>query len=184
MNEGIIAARYAKALFVFARDKNIVEQVRGDMLNILDLYQNVPEFSSLLNTPVIRPSKKKEIIFEVFSKQFGTITLNFFELLLKNGREKFLIPIARRFERQYKEFENIKTAVLTSIIPLPESAKKKMIKLVEDAFHCKVDMHEKQDNRILGGFVLRVENEQFDGSLATRLKVIKEGLMNFVVDDE
>lgn len=178
MNEGIIAQRYAKALFKLSKEKNLIDDVYNDMSTLIDAEKTVPEFISFLNTPIVSVSEKERILTQTFSNHFNKISLSFISLLLKNRREMFLINMALKYINLYKEFKGIKSVLLITTNPASKATKDKMIKLVSDAFKCKSDLIEKQDEKIIGGFILRVEDQQFDASIASKIKRIKQELIS------
>ena len=50
-------------------------------------------------------------------------------------------------------------------------------KILENEFNAKVELSQKVDEKLIGGFVLRVEDKQYDASISTQLKKIREQLL-------
>lgn len=94
MNESRISVRYAKALFQSALEKNILDRVNQDMILVRNVC-TVPELKELLTNPVIRPSKKTGVLHSVLGKDLHSLTLALVDLVVKNGRERYLPAIAR-----------------------------------------------------------------------------------------
>ncbi|HSN49847.1 MAG TPA: ATP synthase F1 subunit delta, partial [Bacteroidales bacterium] len=92
MNESRISVRYAKALFQSALEKNILDRVYQDMILILSVCK-VPELKELLGNPVIRPSKKTEVLHAVLEKDLHPLSLSLIDLVVKNGRERYIPAI-------------------------------------------------------------------------------------------
>lgn len=183
MNEGIIAARYAKALFKLSEEKKITDKVYNDMSVIVEAGRSTPEFQSFLNTPVVSIYEKENVLNKTFDKHLNKVSLSFITLLLKNRREMYMINAAHKYIDIYKEDKGIKTALLITANPASKKAKDNMVKLVDDIFNCRTYLTEKQNEKIIGGFILRVEDQQFDASIASKLKRIKEELINTRVDE-
>lgn len=182
MNYSLISFRYAKALFSLASDKKAIDAVKNDMQTIILTGQEVQSFADFLGNPTLKPSLKESTLEKLFAKEFHESTLALVKLLVKNKREAYLIDIARRYIDFYKEAKGIKSVNLISVKPLPEKLKKSVVELVKKAFKCEVDLTEKQDEKILGGFVLRVQDLQYDASVANRLKTMRKDLLNTQVD--
>ena len=53
-----LAARYAKALFEFAKERNEVEEISKDMLLIDDTFDSNPELRFTFNSPIVHSDKK------------------------------------------------------------------------------------------------------------------------------
>jgi F-type H+-transporting ATPase subunit delta len=67
---------------------------------------------------------------------------------------------------------------LTSAQPLNDSLVIQVQKILETEFNAKVELSQKVDQKLIGGFVLRVEDQQYDASLSTQLKKIREQLLH------
>jgi F-type H+-transporting ATPase subunit delta len=78
----------------------------------------------------------------------------------------------------YRREEGIKAAVLTSAQPLNESLINQVKEILEKEFSAKVELSQKVDAKLIGGFVIRVEDRQYDASLSTQLKKIREQLLH------
>ena len=68
--------------------------------------------------------------------------------------------------------------MVTTALPLNEAIVTQIQKILETEFKAKVELSQKVDNRLLGGFVIRVEDKQYDSSLSTQLKKIREQLLH------
>jgi len=177
MNESSIAVRYAKALFMLALEKNNLEQVREDMLLVQQVLIDNNRFELYLDSPVIQPSQKRELIKHVFQEHLNTITFNFLDLLIQNKRENYLGAIFRKFQSTYREYKGIQTATITSAVPMDQATREKFQQLISDTFHSAVELTVHSDENLIGGFILRVGDQQYDASVATGLKRMRRSLL-------
>lgn len=175
MNDGKISVRYAHALFQSALEKKILDKVYGDMTLILEVCR-IPEFKELLASPIIRPSKKAEIIQKTIGGNIDKLSGDFIALIAGNGRESFLPGIAREFIRATKEFKGITESVLTTAVKVDDNLKKRITDLVSGIFKTKVELNEVIDKNILGGFILKVEDNYIDASVRNKLRKIEKEL--------
>lgn len=178
MNESKISVRYAKALFSLAKEEQFQEQVRTDMQYLYSIFQEVPEFRFLLEDPVIKTPQKRDIINSVFKDNIKKITLNFLDLLLRNKREAYLPSISRVYISLFKKDMGIKSAVLITPLPLEEKIRDTIIVLISKKLNVKIELEERSDKNLIGGFVLRIEDQQIDASVASQLNRIKKELIN------
>ena len=178
MNRSKITVRYAKALFLLAKEKNVLDVIEEDMKLIFNVCQTVNEFILLLESPIITISKKQNIIHEIFKAKVHEISLSFLDLITKNKREIFIKDIARNFLDLFKKHKGIKTTVFTSAVKIDQSLRKHIIELVKKGFNTEVELIENTDEKLIGGFILRVDDQQFDASISTKLKKIKHNLIN------
>jgi len=177
MNTNRVTVRYAKALFNLALEEKVAEQVNKDMLLIGET-TNVSDFRQFLESPVVVPSKKQEVFNSLFKGKVNDLSLRFFKLLSENKREAYLKSIARNYNEFYREFYGIKSVQLTTTFKIDANLRKEISDIIATQFKSKVEMNEKVDKDIVGGFVLTVEGMQYDASVTTKLKDIKSELLN------
>jgi len=178
MNQSKISVRYAKALLSFSVDKNITERIKEDMTLVYEICRNDKSFTEMLDSPVIKNSEKRKIINNAFSAYFHQISIDFIDMILSNNREIFIESIARNFLDLYREYKGIKNAEIKSVIPLDNDTAKRIKTILEEKFKCKIELNEKVEKELIGGFTLRVEDQQIDASIATQLNKIRKELMH------
>jgi len=180
MNDSKISVRYSRALFQSALEKKILEKVNQDMILITELFK-VPETKEFLHSPVIVPSKKTEIFHKILGENVEKITLALIDLVVKNGRESFLPAIARVFISETMKYKGITKSVLTTASKTDEKVRKQIIGLIADVFNTKAELEEITDPGIIGGFILRVDDNYIDASVRTKLNKIRKELMRSVL---
>lgn len=178
MDQSKVAVRYAKAFYESCLEQNKLEEARTDMEYIGKTIAQVPEFKSLLDNPVVKPSKKADALTAVLNGKVSELTINFVKLIVSNKREGQLDSIARNFLYRYKKANGIAEVIITSAREMEKSAIDKVVSVVESSLKIKAELEQKQDPSLIGGFVLRVDDVQFDSSIATKLKNIKHSLLN------
>jgi len=178
MDQSKINVRYAKAFFGLAKDKGLTVELRKDAKLITSVCEESADFLLLLESPIVKTSQKIEAIKRIFSGQINELSLNFLVLITSNKRESYIPGIFKNLESLYRSEEGVKTAVLTSAQPVSEGLVAEIRKILETQFNAKVELSQKVDSNLIGGFVLRVEDKQYDASLSTQLKKIKEQLLH------
>jgi len=173
-----INVRYAKALFALATEKNLVDQVKTDLEQIQAASRDLPEFQWLINHPVIKPSKKEEIFRKLFGEKVEEVTMRFLELLVKNKRENQIAGIIRWYIHEYRQARGIETATFVTAIPVDDTIRNNVRKIVRDHFHKDLELLEQTDPAIIGGYILKIEDLQYDGSILAGLKKIRRELIN------
>lgn len=176
MNESKISVRYSKALFQSALEKKIIDRVNTDMIFISEILKT-DEAKDFLSNPVIPPSKKIDIFHRMLSGNVEKITLSLVDLAVKNGRESFLPGIARNYIHETLKNKGITEAVLITAVPTDANIKKQVSDLIAEVFSTKVELKEVVDPEIIGGFILRVEDNFIDASIKYKLRKIKKQLL-------
>lgn len=171
----IAAERYAHALVQFSVEKNQLEQVYADMCCILELCIHSADLANFLESPVIKSSEKKKALRTIFEKQVDKITLTFIELMTDKKREWLLKNTAEAFIKKYKSHKNVVTAEVISAAALDVQSRKEIIVLAQNAAKgSSIELKEKVDKGILGGFILRMGDKQVDASVKRKLSDLRK----------
>ncbi|MEZ5173160.1 MAG: ATP synthase F1 subunit delta [Bacteroidia bacterium] len=175
--------RYAKSIFKLALDRNELDKVSNDMHLLNDTIVKNRELENLLESPIIKSDKKGDILHQIFDKHLGTTVLAFLDLLLKKRREMFVPQIARQFVLLYLENNNIEEATLVTAFPIDDDFRNKIKELIlKNSSNASVELEEKIDPNLIGGFVLRFGDKQFDASVAGEIdKLRREFEKNYYV---
>ena len=176
MKVGKIAVRYARALFLSAKEQEILDEVREDMEMILAAVVDMDDVRSLLESPVVDTRKKIEILVTLFEGRVGDLALDFLRLVTANNREDYLDAICRQYIKLYKEEKGIKIASIETAVPLTREIKEEMLARITSAFKAQIELQEKVREELIGGFVLQVEDKQLDASVKGKLGRIKKEL--------
>ena len=175
MNESRISVRYSKALFQSALEKNLLDRINQDMLLIQEMCR-LPEIKELLTSPIIIPSKKTDVLHKIFSNYLHELTFSLVDLVVKNGREKYLPAITRVFIQSTLTHNGITESFLTTAVKVDQKVKKQVSDLIADLFKTKVVLKEATDEGIIGGFVLRIGDNFIDASVRNKLRKINKEL--------
>lgn len=177
MNQSKITVRYAKALFLLAKERNQLKIFKTDVSFVVSVFNESQDFKFLIDSPVVKTSQKLKAVHTIFEGKVAQETLRFLEMIIENKREQHLPAICRNFLEMIRKEQGIKAAVVNSVTSLSDEELNKMKKLLEDKYKGTIEMQEIIDESLLGGFILRVEDQQYDASIATRLKKVKENLL-------
>lgn len=177
MDESKISVRYAKALLSLAKEKKVEEGVKTDMEMILHLFESMPGFDHMLESPAIGVKEKRQLFEDVFAKNTNAMTYSFLMLLITNKREGYLRSITRNFHDIFRKEAGYKAAKLISAIEIESATVEKIREFIRMHFKTEVDLTCHVDNKLIGGFILQVEDQQIDASVATKLKKLKRKLL-------
>ena len=174
-----LAARYAKSLIDLAIEKGQLEQVFADMQWLQAVNKSNKDFVNLLRSPIIKADTKKKILDAVTAGKLGQLTTGFNTLLIRKGRESNLPEIVNAFIDQYKKYKNIQVIKLTTAAPVSDSLKNAIIAQVKKtAGFQQIELEEKVNPELIGGFVLQVGDQLVDASIAYDLKTIAKQFEN------
>jgi F-type H+-transporting ATPase subunit delta len=174
MKETRLAIRYARALYELAAEQNLEDKVRIDMETVSEVCTSNREFRRMLVNPVINSPKKESIIKEVFTNHLEKLSISFLLLIAKKRREVFIHEIALSYVELYKENKGIMTAIVETASGMDADAKNKIIKLLENSTKSKIELVEKINAKLIGGFKLIFDNRQYDSSILSEIQKLKK----------
>ncbi|MDP3435269.1 MAG: ATP synthase F1 subunit delta [Bacteroidota bacterium] len=177
MDKSKINVRYSKAFFSLAREKNLIGELQKDAGLISSVCTSSSDFILLIESPVIPVSEKMKALKAIFEGKINLFSLNFLLLITQNRRERNIPGIFRDLEELYKQDQGIKTAVLTTAKPINETLVDQIRKSLENEFGGIIQLSQNIDEDLIGGFVLRVDDNQYDASISSQLRRIKEKLL-------
>jgi F-type H+-transporting ATPase subunit delta len=181
MNESQISVRYAKALFQSASEHQLLEDVFKEM-EVLANMCKLEEFKYMLIVPTLQPSQKIKLMGSIFEKHFSRLSLSMINLVVENKRESYLPGIARNYRDLYRKAKGIRTARLITAKPLDESAIKNIRELIRKAYDSEVELTSSVDEDVIGGFILTIEDMQYDASVASSLQKLKNKLIQTSIE--
>lgn len=182
MSENKAASRYAKSLIDLATEQNSLEEMKNDMVLLEQVIDQNSVLEAILQNPVIPLDKKYGILNDILNKRVGQITGSFLKLIVNKGRSAILFDTTKAFIRQYNVIKGIVTAEVSSAIPLTAENRIQIVAVVKKETGAnEVLISEKVDEKLIGGFILKVSDRQFDASIAGSLNKLKKELAQGVV---
>lgn len=178
MNQGIISYRYAKALFSLGEEKGQLETLREDLEGLAPYVAIGSELSKVMDSPVIKQQVKKEVLQALFADKVSEATMNFLHMLVHNRREGMLRDIIRRFVAFYEEKFGIIRAHLTTSVGIDTADEAAIQTKLEAMFKSKIRMESSVDKSLLGGFIIRVGDTQYDASLRRGLERVRTRMVD------
>jgi F-type H+-transporting ATPase subunit delta len=178
MKDARAALRYAKAILNLAKDSNSQELVDNDMKLIVTTIAENDELEVVLNSPVIKATDKMKVLKALFSDKVDTISLGLFNLLEENKRISMLESIAKQYSIIYDFNRNMLVAKVTTAVPLTKEIEAKVIAKIIGLTGEKANLENVINPNILGGFILRVGDVQYDASISNYLNELRKEFDN------
>jgi len=176
MSDAKISKRYAKALFEFAQEQKSLETIKSDMDYLYQLCEVSSDFVGMLKSPVIKIAKKLEIMKAVFENKLSETTMKFLSIISKSRREDIIPSMAEQFVLMYNDFMGLKKVKLFTATSLDNSTKEQISKILEAQTKKKIEIDEEIQEDLIGGFVLKIDDLQFDASIKSKLNRLKNVL--------
>nr|WP_322625476.1 ATP synthase F1 subunit delta [uncultured Flavobacterium sp.] len=171
------AVRYAKAILDLAQTQGNAAQVAADIAQITAAVQESKELSNFLNSPNVKGDIKFSALKEIFSGA-QNVTESLFQLLVENKRFDILPAIAAQYKVQFDAASGIETAVVTTAFPIEAELEAKVLAKIKEFTPNQVTVKNVVDPSIIGGFIIRLGDRQYNASIAARLLNLKRELAN------
>ncbi len=169
------AIRYAKAILDTAGAD--AAAVNADMASIVAALKESSELSVFLSDPVAGADTKLAVLNEVFPNIQHT-TKGLFRLLQENKRFEILPDVAEQYKMLFDEAGGIETAVVTTAFPITAELEQKVMSKIREFSNKTITIENIVDDSIIGGFILRIGDKQYNASIASRLTELKMELSN------
>jgi F-type H+-transporting ATPase subunit delta len=167
------AIRYAKAILQKANENNTEAVVFGDMQSVYNTIENSRELLAVLQSPVIKANDKKQALLKIFGGQSET-THSLINILVENQRTSLLGEVAKSYVQLYNDEQGVKVATVITAVPLSSALEEKVMAKVKQLTGSeKVTLKNEIDPAIIGGFILRVGDIQYNASIANQLGNLK-----------
>ena len=172
-----IASPYARALFDFSVEQNIMHQVTADFQNLEIFLTENSELSDYLSNPVVNQVAKREILTKTLQSQINTETFKFLMVLINRERINLLRSIITNYLELVYETASIKMVEVVSASEFSNSQKNTLIKKLKeltDAREIRLDIT--INPNLIGGFLIKTESKVIDFSIKNQLENLAKHL--------
>ncbi|MCS3870048.1 F-type H+-transporting ATPase subunit delta [Chryseobacterium ginsenosidimutans] len=169
-----VAKRYAQGLLDFTNESGQTATVFSEMKDVVKIMIESQDLNKFFLTPYIDSKKKVEVASEIF-KGLSQSSQNLITLVIKHGRENQLKNIAQEFINKVEDINGVQRITLTTATQLSKENLDQILRstnLVNTNSNFDINVIVKPE--ILGGYILRVGDQQVDASVKSKLNSIKK----------
>jgi F-type H+-transporting ATPase subunit delta len=172
-----IARRYAKAILAIGKEEQKFVQYDHELRAFSEILDKFPDLLGMLTNPLYTAAARKNLLEAVLQKiKLSPVVKNFLNLLLDNGRIRYVRDIAAFHQKLVDDLSNICSATILSASELSKGVIEDIKKAIEKMTKKKVRLHIEVDPGLIGGVITKVGDMNFDGSIRTQLLSLKEAL--------
>lgn len=169
-----ILHRYATSLLESSLEKNNLDVVFDDIQLLVQTLEQSKELKSILDSPIVRPELKFNILREIFEKKISKDSMNFIEFVISKNRESLLNLIGKRFLELRDDHLGIANVFVTSASEFTNEQKSDLQSKLEKILDKKVQLNFKTDINLVGGFIAKVNDTLYDASIKHQLELLKK----------
>lgn len=168
------AVRYAKAVLELSTQRGTQKETFEEMKGVLKTVQDSKELRLMLKSPVVKQEDKRVVLKEIFSNS-SEVVLSLMDILIDNKRSRLIEAITENFISIYNTSIGAVEALVTTAIPLDSDLEHKVFEKVKELTGAvDVTLINKVDPALIGGFVLRVGDMQYDASIANNFEQLRK----------
>jgi F-type H+-transporting ATPase subunit delta len=173
MNAGMIATRYARALYGTAQKQNDDQKIYSVAGELIEILQNSDELKRVLQKPVLSNKQKKEYFYSVVGEKSIPALSSFIEVVFENNRQDILQLIFLKYCDLYRIDRKILSGRLITASEINPKTTSKLIGFLESVTNGTLEMEKQINPDIIGGFILEVDHQRWDASVSGQLKMMR-----------
>ena len=174
-SEGAIQG-YASAIFEVAQSEGALDQVEDELFRFARTVEHETKLREALQDAAIPASTRSKVVEELLGKRTSPHTVNLVQFLIQAGKIRQLSQIVDAFVAKAAAERSRAVAEVRSAIPLGDEQRAKLREALQTATGREVELKVLIDPSILGGLLVRVGDQVFDGTIRSRLQSVKEQL--------
>ena len=171
------AIRYAKAILEFATDANKATEVNADMKSIVKAIEESAELKEFLSNPIVKQEVKQTALAQIFT-DVQPETNKLFNLLLENKRFEILHSIASEYNTLFDESNGVQVATVTTAFEITPELEQQVLAKIATFSDKKITIKNIVNPDIIGGFILRIGDMQYNASVSNKLQELKREFAN------
>lgn len=167
---GLLAGRYATALYDLADEAKALDETADDLKALKALIAENVELDRLVRGPLIdRAAKGRAMAAILIAAGAYDLTRRFVGLVALNGRLFVLTAIIDAFLAELARRRGEVSAEVASAVPLSQSQATAVAEAIRQAVGGHVAVSRRVDPGLIGGLVVRVGSRMIDTSLSSKL---------------
>ncbi len=172
-----VAAPYARALFDFSVEKNIMHQITADFQNLDIFFNETPELTKYLNNPVVKQAAKREILAKTLKPQINSETFKFLMVLVDRNRISVLKAVISNYLELVYETASIKMIEVATASAFSNSQKTTLIQKLKELTNAReIRLVITVDPNLIGGFLIKTESKVIDFTIKNQLQQLAKHL--------
>ncbi len=172
-----IAAPYARALFDFSVDKNIMHQITADFQNLEIFLDESVELTDYLNNPLVSQDAKGEVLTKTLKSQVNSETFKFLMVLVDRDRINLLKSVITNYLELVYETASIKTIEVVTAVEFSNAQKNTLIQKLKELTNAReIKLAITVDSNLIGGFLIKTESKVIDFTIKNQLQQLAKHL--------
>jgi F-type H+-transporting ATPase subunit delta len=172
-----VATPYARALYDFSVDKNLMHQITADFQNLEVFLNETPDLTNYLTNPLIGANQKQELLDKALKSQLNQETFKFLSVLVKRNRINLLQPVITSYLNLVYELASIKMIEVSTAFAFTNLQKNTLIKKLKELTNAReIRLVINVDSSLIGGFLIKTNSKVIDFTVKNQLQLLAKHL--------
>ncbi len=172
-----IAVPYARALFDFSVEKNIMHQITADFQNLDVFFNEATELMEYLNNPVVKQEAKREILAKTLKSQINAETFKFLNVLVERDRINLLSAVISNYLELVYQTASIKMIEVSTASTFTDDQKDTLVEKLKELTNAReIRLVINEDPSLIGGFLIKTESKVIDFTIKNQLQQLAKHL--------
>ena len=176
-----VAKKYATALFLSVGHRGLIDEAYAQFGELNVMLKTDGALLRFLSSPRIGEADKLQLLQRAFGSRMNRLLLEFMGVLVRKRRAMYLVDILGEFGHLVEIHKGIAKAIVTVPVPLSGDEEKRLMATLVARTGKKIQLEKKIDPRLIGGMIVKIDDEIIDGSVQHGLNRLEEQLNHIKV---
>lgn len=165
-----VAAPYARALFDFSVEENIMHQITADFQSLNVFLEETESIVLYLQNPTVNKEAKRQVLRKALESQINTETFKFLMVLLDRNRINLLRVIVLKYLDLVYEVASVKMIDISTAFEFSDPQKEALIQKLKTLTNAReIRLTINVDSNLIGGFLVKTPSKVLDFTVKNQL---------------
>jgi F-type H+-transporting ATPase subunit delta len=175
--EFALAKVYAAALLQLGKATGLADVVADELRGFADFVQKDDVFRSFMDSPTVGVRARTLMIEKLFRGKYSDVLVDALQVLNRNERLSLIADVAHAYHLLHEEWKGRVEVDVQTAVPLSDGLRKRLQSTLSRTTGKQVDLVESIDESLIGGMIVRIGDDKFDGSVRRKLVTVAGALM-------
>ncbi len=152
----------------------LVQELKSLVTDVLDRF---PQLEQTLESSLISPEKKEQVLHRVFGNIASFQVLNFLKVVSRHGRLDLLRPIVRQAEKIHTEQSGKTDVEVRVAAQMNDTLRNELASRLQKTLGKQPILKWRIDPSLIAGIVVRVGDRVYDGSVRSQLESARKAMV-------
>ena len=171
-----VAHVYARAIHDLAKARGDADHVAEEIEELAGYLERDEDFASFLASPLIEPKDRAKTLEKLLRGKASDLLVDSLQVINRKERLGLLAAIAEAYHLQHQEHLGRVDVHVRSAVALGDQLRQRLITVLGKHSGKEPVLIEEVDESLIGGMVLRVDDEKIDGSVVHEIDRLRKAL--------